>query len=383
MNIEEVKSFLDEIITHRRQLHQIPEVGLELPKTKEYITSKLKEFGLEFKECGHGIVVDFGEPPYVAIRADMDALPLQELNDVPYKSKHEGMMHACGHDAHAATLLTLAHYLSERKPKKGVRLLFQPGEEGHFGAVDMIKNGVLEGVEVIIGGHVGTIGQGEAPEGAVLSKKGPFMAAADEFKVRFVGKGGHGSSPHETLDPIVAAASFINAVYIHRSRELRQTHPVVITVARVSSGTTHNVIPEEAILQGTVRTLFEDDRKFIAKRLEELAKSIADMFRMKVEFEYMWGYDSLHNTPDVVDEIKSISEEIGAVFVELPEPVMGAEDFSYYLKERPGAFFFVNTANKEKGIIHPNHSAYFEVDEEKLWIPLAIFIRFLERHGRL
>lgn len=383
MNIQEIKEMLNEIVEYRRDLHKIPEAGLELPKTKAYVIEKLKSFGLSVKEFGYGFTVDFGTQPYVAVRADMDALPISEMNDVPYKSQHPGFMHACGHDAHTAVLIALAHYLSKHPPKGGVRLIFQPGEEGYFGAADMIDNGVMDGVEIIIGGHVGSISTEGAPEGAVISRKGPFLAAADEFKLKFIGKGGHGSSPHETLDPIVAAVSFVNAVYIHRSREIKQTRPAVITIARISSGTTHNVIPEEALLQGTVRTLFDEDRKFIAKRLEEIANGVAALYRMKAAFKYEWGYDSLHNSPEVVDEISDICKTLNFPFLEIPEPVMGAEDFSYYLRKAPGAFFFVNTANKEKGITAPNHSAYFDVDEEKLWMPLAIFIAFLEKHKRL
>ncbi len=382
MRMDVIKGeILEKVIEHRRNLHRIPELGLELPKTKEYVRSKLKELGHEPRDVGYGLVVDVGEPPYVAVRADMDALPIEELNDVPYKSTHEGKMHACGHDAHTATLLGLAEYISKLPPKRGVRLVFQPGEEGYFGAVNMIENGVLEDVEVIIGAHVGGASGEDVPPGTVLSRKGVMMASADIFKVEFVGKGGHGSAPHNAVDPIPPLVEYVNSVYLMRSREMNQVHPLVVSVCEVHSGTTFNVIPRSSRASGTVRTVDENDRKKIAKRLEEIAKSVAKTFNVDVRFEYDWGYRTTVNDPDVVSELEECSKELGVKFVEMRDPVMGGEDFAYYLEKVPGAFFFVNTNNPEKGITAPNHSPYFDVDEELLWIPLAMFVAFIERRG--
>ena len=377
----DVEKRLSEIITYRRELHQIPEVGLELPKTKAYVEEKLRSFGLEPRRVGPGIVVDFGEPPYVGLRADMDALPLQELRDVPYKSKHDGFMHACGHDAHTAVLLGVAHHFAENPPSRGVRLVFQPGEEGYFGAKHMVDAGVLEGVEVIVGGHVGSGIAGGKP-GTVISKRGPFMASADEFHVSFKGKGTHGSMPHTGIDPIVPAAHYVMAVYNMRARELNQTHPVVITVGEIHSGTTHNIIPETSRMSGTVRTVTPEDRRYIADRLEEISNSMGKMYKADVEFEYKWGYPPLHNTPEVVETIENIVVSAELPYVEAPEPIMGAEDFAYYIERVPGAFFFVDTSNPNKGIIAPNHSPYFDVDEDLLWIPFFIFLEFVDTWGR-
>ena len=377
VDLEKVRALLPDVINFRRDLHRIPEVGLELPKTKEYVKEKLKSFGCDDpKEIGYGIICDIGTPPFVAVRADMDALPMEEKRDVPYRSTHKGAMHACGHDAHTAVLLGLARYLMDSHPPVGVRLLFQSGEEGFFGAVKLIEAGALEGVKIVIGEHVGSFL--DAPEGAIITKKGTFMASSDSFNVKFKGRGGHGSAPHAALDPIAPAAQFVLALYSFRGREMNQTHPFVSTVTKFVSGTTFNVIPDVAEIAGTVRTVDEEDRKKAARRIEELARGIAQMNGLEIEFEYMWQYRTLVNTDWVVDVLEGIAKELAVPFVQLDTPIMGAEDFSYYLERVPGVFFFVNTANREKGIVEPNHSPYFEVDEEKLWIPLAVFVRFIE-----
>ncbi len=377
----DIEKRLSEIITYRRELHQIPEVGLELPKTKAYVEEKLKSFGLSPRHVGPSVVVDIGDPPYIALRADMDALPLKELRDTPYKSKHDGFMHACGHDAHTAVLLGVAHHLAENPPSRGIRLIFQPGEEGYFGAKYSVDAGVLENVDVIIGGHVGSLGWSNVKPGTVISKPGPFMAAADEVHITFKGKGTHGSTPHTGIDPIVPTAHYIMAVYNMKTRELNQTHPTVITIGEVHGGTTHNIIPEEAYMSGTVRTTFSEDRDFIAKRMEEIAYAIAKMYRADAEFEYKWGYPPLHNTPEVVQMIEQIAQEVELPYIDAPEPIMGAEDFAYYTQRVPGAFFFVVTSNPEKGITAPNHSPYFDIDEDLLWIPFYIFLEFIQVWG--
>ncbi len=373
----EIEKRLEEITTYRRELHQIPEIGLELPKTKAYVEEKLRSFGLEPYKAGPGIVVDLGEPPYVALRADMDALPLKELRDVSYKSKHEGYMHACGHDAHTAVLLSVAHHFAENKSEKGIRLIFQPGEEGYFGAKHMIDAGVMDNVEVILGEHVGSLVSSEIPPGAVISKKGPFMASADEIFIKFMGKGTHGSMPHTGIDPIVPAANYIMSVYNMRAREVNQTHPAVISIGEIHSGTVHNIIPKEAKLSGTVRTVTPEDRKYISKRLEEMAKYTGKMYRTEVEFEYEWGYPPLQNNVEIAKMVEKIVKNNKLLYIESPEPVMGAEDFAYYLEKVPGAFFFVSTGNKNKGITAPNHSPYFDIDEKVLWIPYFLFIKFV------
>lgn len=379
MKIEEIKKLLPRVIEHRRELHKIPELGLDLPKTIEYVERHLKDLGLSPKRVGKGITCDIGNPPFVAIRADMDALPMEEKNDLPYKSTHPGKMHACGHDAHTAVLLGLAEYFSKNSPQVGVRLIFQAGEEGYFGAVEMIKAGALENVELILGQHVGN--QAEAPEGGIITKKGVFMASADAFDVKFKGKGGHGSAPHEARDPIAPAAQFVTSVYSFRSREINQTHPFVTTITKLVSGTTFNVIPDIAEIAGTVRTISEEDRKKAARRLEEMAKGVAEANDIEFEFVYHWMYRTLVNTDWVVDMLVEVVSKMGIPIVQLDTPIMGGEDFSYYLEKVPGVFFFTNTANLEKGIVQPNHSPYFNIDEEKLWVPMAVFVKMVEEYA--
>ncbi len=379
MKIEEIKKLLPKVIEHRRELHKIPELGLDLPKTVAYVERYLKDLGFFPKRLGKGIICDIGNPPFVAIRADMDALPMEEKNDLPYKSTHPGRMHACGHDAHTAVLLGLAEYFYKNSPPIGVRLIFQAGEEGYFGAVEMIKAGALENVELILGQHVGN--QAEAPEGGIITKKGVFMASADAFDVKFKGKGGHGSAPHEARDPISPAAQFVTSVYSFRSREINQTHPFVTTITKLVSGTTFNVIPDIAEIAGTVRTISEEDRKKAARRLEEIAKGVAEANDIEFEFVYHWMYRTLVNTDWVVDMLVEATSKIGIPVIQLDTPIMGGEDFSYYLERVPGVFFFTNTANLEKGIVQPNHSPYFNIDEEKLWVPMAVFVKMVEEYA--
>ncbi len=379
MNLSEIKGLLPKVIEHRRELHKIPELGLDLPKTVSYVESHLKKLGLSPRRMGKGIVCDIGNPPFVAIRADMDALPMEEKNDLPYRSTHKGKMHACGHDAHTAVLLGLAEYLSKNPVPVGIRLIFQAGEEGYFGALEMIKDGALEDVELVLGQHVGN--HADAPEGGIITKKGVFMASADAFDVKFKGKGGHGSAPHEARDPIAPAAQFVMATYSFRSREINQTHPFVTTITKLVSGTTFNVIPDTAEISGTVRTISEEDRKKAAKRLEEIAKGIAEANDMEFEFTYHWMYRTLVNTDWVVDMLAEVASGLSIPVIQLDTPIMGGEDFSYYLEKVPGVFFFTNTANVEKGIVQPNHSPYFNIDEEKLWVPMAIFVKMVEEYA--
>ncbi len=379
MRIEDVKGLLPRVREHRRYLHSIPEVGLELPKTKAYVRGVLESLGYQPRDVGPGIVVDIGQPPYIALRADMDALPLEEKRDVPYKSTHPGKMHACGHDAHTAVLLGIAEYFKKNPPHRSVRLIFQPGEEGYFGAKLMVEAGVMDGVEKIVGGHVGGGPLvGPLPTGAVVSRKGPFLAAADYFEVKFKGAGTHGSAPHTGKDPVAAAIHFASAAYTGRARLIDQRHPATLSITVLKAGTVHNIIPDEAYVSGTVRTLYVEDRQKFEEFLGAFARSTAEPFGVQAEFVYHKGYPPLVNTPEVVEQIKGIAERLGVMYHEAELPNMGAEDFAYYLEKAKGAFFFVNTNNPDKGITAPNHSPYFDVDEDVLWIPMAIMISIVE-----
>ncbi|MDX9899451.1 MAG: M20 family metallopeptidase [Spirochaetia bacterium] len=353
-------------ISHRRALHAIPEVGLELPKTLAYIEGVLNSCGIKAVQCGGGIIADVGDTgPLVAMRADMDALPMAELGTEPYRSQHPGFMHACGHDAHAGVLLACAEAYAESPPLGfRVRLLFQPGEEGHFGANKMIDAGCLDGVVAIVGGHVGDLSS-ELEPGQAGFMAGSMMASTDGFGGRFIGSGGHGAAPHQARDPIPALAQFVDALQAFRNRVPDQRKPFVVSVCQISAGSASNVIPGEALFKGTARTLEPNHRELARAGIERACKGIALVHGLEYEFEWFSGYTPLINDPVSTSLAMAKARDIlGAEHVkEMTVPSMGGEDFSYYLQKIPGCFWFLNTQAPELGVTHPNHHPHFNVDE--------------------
>ena len=366
MNIQAVERLNQRAITHRRALHAIPELGLELPKTVAYIESVLTACGIKAIHCGDGIIADVGSTgPLVAIRADMDALSITELGTEPYRSQHPGLMHACGHDAHAGVLLACAEAYAEAPPIGfRVRLLFQPGEEGSFGAPKMIDAGCLDGVVAIVGGHVGDLSS-EIEPGQAGFLPGPMMASTDAFRGRFIGSGGHGAAPHQAQDPIPALAQFVDALQAFRNRVPDQRKPFVVSVCHISAGTTYNVIPGEALFKGTARTLEPSQRELARTGIERACMGIAQAHGLGYEFEWLPGYPSLYNEPVATRLAMDVARDVlGADCVkEMTVPSMGGEDFSYYLQKIPGCFWFFNTQAPQLGISHPNHHPLFNVDE--------------------
>jgi amidohydrolase len=380
MDVNQVKGLNDGIIKFRRDLHRIPEVGLDLPETKTYVFKALMSMGLFPKECGHGITCDVGDgEKFLAIRADMDALPVTELTNLPFSSEHPGKMHACGHDAHTAVLLGVAKYFSKHNPPCKIRLIFQPGEEGYFGAVDMIENGALEGVQAAIGGHVGP-GFEEVPTGTFMVKKGPASAAADDFRITFRGQGTHGSQPHKGKDPFMPAADFVLNTQVLVARETDANNPAVISVGSIHGGTANNIIPDSVEITGTVRTVTKEDRELLSSRLDQMVKSLATGYGVNADFSYHFGYIPMYNNPQMCDIlVQTIKESLGENRVVVSERAnMGGEDMAYFLEKVPGVFYFFNTNNAEKGITAPNHSPYFNVDEDVLWMMAAADIVFAE-----
>ncbi|MDP3180094.1 MAG: amidohydrolase, partial [Spirochaetaceae bacterium] len=280
-------------------------------------------------------------------------------------------MHACGHDAHMACLLGVAALLAEDERAGAlsfrVRLIFQPGEEGHYGARGLIEAGALEGVAAIAAGHVGDLSRELAP-GQAGFLHGPLMAAADRFEGAFVGSGGHGSAPDLSPDPISAFAEYVMALNAFRSRELDQSRPAVVSVCAVSSGSTHNVIPERADFKGTARSLHPDIRAAQARRIGEIGEAVALMRALRFEYRWEEGYPPLVN--DVRAScagMRAAAAVLGeAAVVALSRPIMGGEDFSYYLERVPGFFWFLNTQAPDRGIVHPNHNPRFDLDESRL-----------------
>lgn len=366
---EATNGLLPLAIEHRRALHRIPEIGLDLPETATFVAAELRKLGLEPKRVGSGLWVDIGHcGPLVGLRADMDGLPIAEATGSPWASVIPGHMHACGHDAHVASLLIAVRILvAEQDLPFRVRAIFQPGEEGFFGAQSLIEAGVLDGVAAIAAGHVGDLSD-EMEPGEAAFLPGPMMAASDKFKGAFRGTGGHGSAPHHAPDPISAFSEFVHALESFRARDIDQVKPAVISICSVHGGSTYNVIPDRLEFLGTARSMEEPLRARIASRIGEIAQAIAKVRNLDVEYEWLGGYPPLVNHEAASEAAsKAAAEIIGARRVRtLKSPIMGGEDFAYYLEKVPGLFWFFNTQAPERGIIHPNHNPRFDIDENRL-----------------
>ncbi len=380
-----VRAALPGVVDLRRRLHAIPELGMELPATARMVEAELRGLGLQPVRVGSGMWADLGDRgPLVAVRADMDALPVEERTGLAHASRHPGRMHACGHDAHTACLLGAAGLLVQEAARGDlpfrVRLVFQAGEEGFFGALPLIEAGVLDGVAAMVGGHVGGFGTDLKP-GQAGFLHGPMMAAADRFQGAFLGPGGHGSEPHASKDPVSALAEYVLALNTLRARELDQTRPAVISVCTVHAGESFNVIPARAEFSGTARSVHQDVRAVLAERIGAVARDIARRHGLEVEYQWLQGYPPVVNHPRASALAAAAAEQLlgpGRVVV-MTRPSMGGEDFAYYLERVPGCYWFLNTQSPERGITHPNHSARFDLDEDLLWVLTAVNLAAAER----
>ena len=379
--VEAAQKMQDQLISWRRDLHQIPEVGLELPKTSTYVAEKLSEMGIEYQEnigvSGIvGLIKGKEDGKTVAIRADMDGLAIVEETGLPFASTN-GNMHACGHDAHTSMLLGAAKILNENKDKlKGnIKLIFQAGEEGPGGAKPMIDDGVMESpkVDAVLGLHIGTIFK-EIGTGGVGVAYGNLMACLDRFEIKVIGKGCHGAMPDTGVDPIVISAGVINALQTIISREIKPNEPAVITIGQISGGRSYNIIPDSVEIVGTARATSQAVREKIASRMEEIVANITKGMRGDYEFTYTYGYPPLVNdaefTKGFVETAKKVVGE--DKIVEIANPTMVSEDMAYFLEEAPGTFFFLGGGNEAKGIVAPHHNSKFNVDEDVLWKGTAL-----------
>ncbi|OOM73894.1 putative hydrolase YxeP [Clostridium puniceum] len=370
----------DELIEIRRDLHEHPELGFEEVRTSKTIKEFLKANNIPYVEvaktgvCGIIKGTKEGNNKTVALRGDIDALPIQDMKTCEFKSKINGRMHACGHDAHTTILMGTGKLLNKHKDKFSgtVKLLFEPAEETTGGATPMIKEGVLENpkADCILGLHVDE----ETECGTIKIKKGVVNAASNPFSIKITGQGGHGASPHTTVDPIVIASHIVIALQTIVSREISPVNPIVITVGTLHSGTAQNIIPGEAILSGMIRTMTNEDRAFAIKRLNEIVNGISAMSRAKAEIKVDESYPCLYNNDEFVDLIsESANEILGKKNVlEQKSPKMGVESFAYFANERPSAFYFLGSGNKEKKTTEPAHSNLFNIDEDCLSIGVAI-----------
>ncbi|MBW3625380.1 MAG: amidohydrolase, partial [Armatimonadetes bacterium] len=340
---QKITTILPSIVKLRHDLHAHPELGFQEHRTGGIVAQMLESYGMEVRRVAKtGVVADLKgaqDGPIFALRADMDALPIHELNDLPYKSQTPGLMHACGHDGHTSVLVGTARVLSELKDglKGTIRFIFQPSEENVQGARAMIEEGVMNGVEGIIALH----DWNDTEPGNISIKSGPILASADTFILTITGQGGHAAYPHLAVDPIMVGAQLVASLQTLVSREVTPLEPVVVTVGAFNAGHTDNVIPNQAVLKGTVRTLNPEVREAMPERLERIIAGVCAAFRAEYALEYTLGCGVTMNEREMAKLIaETAADLLGPDHVRWYfEPSMGGEDFSEYLRYAPGAMF--------------------------------------------
>lgn len=378
--INRIAEFHNDMKEWRQHIHANPELTFECHQTAAYVVERLKEFGIEEIHEGiakTGIVAIIegqGEGPTIGLRADMDALPMQEIRDLPYKSKVDGRMHACGHDGHTTMLLGAARYLAETRNFRGrVALIFQPAEENGGGGQVMCQEGIMDRFDIrqVYGVH-------NVPGFAVgqfLANSGPVLAAADSFEINITGKGGHGAMPETTIDPVVVAVQIASAIQTISSRNTGGLDNLVISITQIHSGTVDNIIPHTAYINGTVRTLNKDVQARVVQRMQEICTGMSAAFGAEVKLDYHYGYPPTVNHEAETDFAVSVARGVvGDSMVDdnFP-PVMGAEDFSYMLEERPGAY--LSLGQGEGAALH--HPEY-DFNDEVSPIGASYFVKLVE-----
>ncbi|MBI5930053.1 MAG: amidohydrolase [Chloroflexi bacterium] len=374
----EVENLREQLVAWRRDFHQHPEIAFEEVRTSQKVAEVLTQLGLEVqygvgKTGVVGILEGTGTGPTVLVRADMDALPIHEENDVPYKSQTTNRMHACGHDGHTAIALSVAKILAAHREQinGAIKFVFQPAEEIAAGAKAMIDDGVMEGLkpDVSLGLHLWN----DMPVGRVAVTEGPAMASSDSFRLWIEGRGGHGASPHQTHDPLLAAAQIITAVQSIISRNVPPLDAGVLSCTMIRAGDAFNVIPSEVEIKGTIRSYKNEIRDLIVARFEAIASGIAHAMNCTARLEFFeqtpplvndhvigerlrYGFGQIDNNLEIVDDVRT----------------MGAEDMGFFLERAPGVYFFVGSANASRGLDYPHHHPRFDVDEEALIIGASL-----------
>ncbi len=370
---EDIGEIMPGVVADRRDFHENPELAFQEVRTSGIVAERLRALGVEDIRTGiaqtgvTGLIRGrkAGGGRTVLLRADMDALPILEENEVEYVSRNPGVMHACGHDAHTAMLLGVARLLNERRDEFAgtVKLLFQPAEESPpGGARPMIEAGVLEDpkVDAAFGLHIDP----DNPVGVIELRDGPAMAAADRFHILIHGKGGHGAKPQDSIDPIVIGAQIITALQTLVGRNIDPTEEAVVTVGTFKAGEAFNVIPDTAEMGGTVRTFNARNRDYLERRIGELAQGIAAAMGGTADYSYTRGYPATVNHPEMAQLVREeAAKVVGEEGVREASLMMGAEDFSYFLEAVPGAFWFVGSQNPERGLVWGHHHPRFDLDE--------------------
>ena len=382
MNIrKEIKEIEKMIIDWRRDFHQFPELSFQEHRTGDVIADELRAMGLEPKvKVGKtGVTADlkFGNGPVIGLRADMDALPIQETSGLPFSSQNDGVMHACGHDGHMAMLLGAAKALTQKDNQYNgtVRFIFQPAEEGEGGARYMIEDGCLEGIDEIYGIHVWNY----QPVGEVGVKDGPVLAAADMFDIKIKGIGGHGAAPQGTVDSVVVASHLVQALQTIVSRNTNPLESTVISIGKINGGNNFNIIADEVSLSGTARAYSEENRNLIKTRMEEIIKGVEKTYNANITFDYKDGYPPTINHVGPTQKVLKAAEKVVGDKAGMPYLSMGGEDFAYYLKEKPGCFFFVGSAPNEQELFEtPHHCSHFTMDERALLVGPSIYLNLLD-----
>jgi amidohydrolase len=382
-----IRALQPQLVEWRRVLHQHPELGFKEHLTAELITQKLTQWGIPHQtgiaQTGIVAIVQGSQPGRtLAIRADMDALPVQEENQVPYRSQHDGKMHACGHDGHTAIALGTAYYLSQHPETFAgtVKFIFQPAEEGPGGAKPMIEAGVLKNpnVDAIIGLHLWN----NLPLGTVGVREGALMAAVELFHCTIQGKGGHGAMPHQTVDSIVVGAQVVTALQTIVARNVDPIQSGVVTVGEFHAGRAHNVIADTAEMSGTVRYFDPNLTDFFKARVEQVIAGVCQSQGARYKLDYWSLYPPVLNDRAIAQLVRSVAETV----VETPAGIvpecqtMGGEDMSFFLQEVPGCYFFLGSANADRGLAFPHHHPRFDFDETALSMGVEIFVRCVEKY---
>ncbi len=385
--VSECYDLQTQVVQFRRDLHRIPELGGDLPLTSAYIRNLLDSIGISWRPCSldSGTIAEIrGEQPgcVIALRADVDALPVEELLDTDFHSQFPGRMHACGHDAHAAMLLGAAKVLSENRAaiRGTVRFLFQAGEETGDGALHLIEDHAADDADAVLGIHIGTLMGKDVPAGKIGVIPGNVTCYKDKFMLRIAGKGCHGAKPHEGIDPITIASHTVVALEELFAREIPAGTPAVLTFGSFQSGSGENAIPSEAVLRGSMRTKDKDVRDHLKGRMELIVRAVTEMYRGKCELKWLKSSAPVHNDEELCRGLADMLEGVmpeGTVLRSVSDPLLGSDDFTHFAALKPSVYAFLSSSNPAKGADIDHHSPYFNIDEDVLWKGCAIYCAFV------
>ncbi|MBS6264070.1 MAG: amidohydrolase [Clostridium sp.] len=374
--VQEKKEYLTGL---RRWFHQYPELAFQEFKTAEHIREELDKMNIPYQTVGTGTVAVLSgtsEKPVIGLRCDEDALPITEVKESPFKSKHDGCMHACGHDAHITMLLGAARILSEHREELNctIKFIFQPAEEVFGGAKKMLESGLLDDVDTFCGMHIFPY----IPAGKISVEEGPRYTSADSMKIKIIGKSGHGAMPQFSVDPIYVGCQVVNALQSIASRETDPVETCVISVCKFHCGSLFNVIEESAELEGTVRTFSPELRKRLPEIIERVIKNTCSAFRADYEFEYTFGAPATINDAGCSQIAeKAVKKILGEDGLALYTKTPGGEDFAYMLERRPGIYAFVGCRNEAQDQCYPLHHKRFDLDEEGMLNGCAFYIQYV------